>query len=181
MARHPATTRPTLPTVNAPTNGATGVALTPTLNVGVSDTDDDALTVTFFGRPFASGNFTQIGAANSGVPSGTNTTKAWANLGAGQSYEWYVTVSDGTTTRTGPTWTFHTVASTDPVFVGAGDIASCAITEDTATGNVVGRHRRRRLDDRRQRLRQRPGERVHELLRHHAVGQRPASRTARAP
>ena len=35
-----------------------------------------------------------------------------------------MTVSDGTATTTGPTWTFHTVASTDPVFVGVGDIAS---------------------------------------------------------
>ena len=38
---------------------------------------------------------------------------------------------------TGPTWTFHTVASTDPVFTGAGDIADCGNTNDTATAAVL--------------------------------------------
>ncbi len=56
----------------------------------------------------------------------------------GQTFEWYATVSDGTdTTVTGPTWTFHTPAGTDPVFVGVGDIGSCAVTTDTAAGNII--------------------------------------------
>ncbi len=70
--------------------------------------------------------------------SGTNDTAAWAGLGAGQTFQWYATVSDGTLTTTGPTWTFHTVASADPVFVGAGDIADCGRTQDEATGAVIG-------------------------------------------
>ncbi len=94
------------------------------------------MTVTFFGRPFASGNFTQIG-QHTGVASGSTTTASWAGLDAGQEFEWYATASDGTNTTTGPTWTFHTTASADPVFVGTGDIASCAVTEDTATGNII--------------------------------------------
>ena len=69
--------------------------------------------------------------STAGVASGTNDTASWSNLGAGQTFQWYVTVSDGTLTTTGPTWTFHTVASADPVFVGSGDIASCAVTTDT--------------------------------------------------
>ena len=71
------------------------------------------------------------------MTSGTNSTAPWASLGSGQTYEWYVTVSDGTLTTTGPTWTFHTIPSTDPVFVGVGDIGSCAVTDDTATGNLI--------------------------------------------
>ena len=94
------------------------------------------MTVTFFGRPFASGNFAQIG-QNTAVASGTNTTTSWASLGAGQKFEWYATAYDGTPTTTGPTWTFTTTPSADPVFVGAGDIASCAVTTDTDTGNVI--------------------------------------------
>ena len=127
---------PNAPTVNAPGNGATGVALSPTLNVGVSDPDSDPMTVTYFGRPLASGNFTQI-AQHTGVTSGSNDTASWSGLGAGQTFEWYVTASDGTNTTTGPTWTFHTVASTDPVFVGVGDIASCTNTNDSDTAAVV--------------------------------------------
>ena len=51
---------PVAPTLNAPANAATGVGTSPTLDVGVSDPDSDPLTVTFFGRPFASGIFSQI-------------------------------------------------------------------------------------------------------------------------
>ena len=98
---------PNAPTLNSPADGATGVGTSPTLSVGVSDPDANPMTVTFFGRPFASGNFTQIG-QNTGVASGTNTTTSWANIGAGQKFEWYVTVNDGTATTTGPTWTFNT-------------------------------------------------------------------------
>ncbi len=127
---------PGLPTLNAPTNGATGVSLSPTLDVSVADPDTDPLTVTFFGRPLASGNFVQVD-QDTGVPSGTNTTATWSNLGAGQTFEWFVTVSDGVATSTGPTWTFHTVSSADPVFVGTGDIASCDVTTDTDVGNLI--------------------------------------------
>ena len=128
---------PDAPTLNSPSDAATGVSTSPTLEVGVSDPDGDPLTVTYFGRPYASGNFVQI-AQNTGVVSGTSTTTPWSDLGAGQEFEWYVTVDDGTAAAvTGPTWTFHTTPSTDPVFVGVGDIASCAVTDDTATGNII--------------------------------------------
>ncbi len=100
---------PNAPTLNAPANGATGIGTSPTLSVGVTDPDSNTMTVTFFGRPFASGNFAQI-AQNTGVASGTNSTTAWAPLGAGQKFEWYATVSDGMATTTGPTWTFNTAA-----------------------------------------------------------------------
>ncbi len=132
-----ANSAPNAPTLNAPANAGTGVGLSPTLDIGVSDPNaGDSLTVTYFGRPLASGNYAQI-AQHTGVTSGTNDTAAWAGLGAGQTFQWYVTVSDGTLTTTGPTWTFHTVASADPVFVGVGDIASCSVTTDTDTGNVI--------------------------------------------
>ncbi len=128
---------PDAPTLNAPADGATGTSASPTLSVGVSDPDADPLTVTFYGRPYASGNFTQI-AQNTSVASGSTTTTGWSGLGDGQEYEWYATVGDGTHTTTGPTWTFHTADGADPVFVGAGDIADCARTQDEATGAVIG-------------------------------------------
>jgi hypothetical protein len=42
---------PSAPTLNAPLDGAVGVSTSPTLDVTVSDPDDDPLTVTFYGRP----------------------------------------------------------------------------------------------------------------------------------
>ena len=41
-------------------------------------------------------------------------------------------------TTTGPTWTFSTAPGSDPVFVGAGDIADCTRTQDEATAAIVG-------------------------------------------
>ena len=113
-----------------------GRSTSPTLSVRVSDPDNNAMTVTFMGRPFASGNFAQI-AQKTNVASGATTTTPWSNIGAGQKFEWFVTASDGTTTTTGPTWTFRTTAAADPVFVGVGDIAACTNTNDTDTGNVI--------------------------------------------
>jgi VCBS repeat-containing protein len=127
---------PDAPTINSPADGSNGIDSSPILSVGVSDPNADALTVTFFGRPFASGNFTQVG-QETGVASGTTSTTAWNGLGAGQRFEWYATVSDGTATTTGPTWTFNTAPGADPVFVGVGDIAACETTDDTATGMVI--------------------------------------------
>ena len=75
----------------------------------VSDPDSGTLNVSFFGRPLASGVFAPIGTAT-GIASGAHATTSWTGLGGGQTYEWFATVSDGTTTTTGPTWTFHTAA-----------------------------------------------------------------------
>ena len=130
-------TAPDAPTLNAPANAGTGISTSPTLDVGVSDPDEGTLTVTYYGRPYASGNFAQI-AQHTGVASGGNDTATWSNPGDGQKFEWYATVSDGSLTTTGPTWTFTTSPGSDPVFVGAGDIADCGRTQDEATGAIMG-------------------------------------------
>jgi parallel beta-helix repeat protein len=100
---------PDAPTLNAPSDGATGVSTSPTLDVGVSDPDGDPLTVTYYGRPYATGSFAQI-AQHTGITAASDTA-VWPSLTADQEYEWYVTADDGTDTTTGPTWTFHTAAA----------------------------------------------------------------------
>ena len=129
------------------------------------------MTVTFWGRPAGERHSSRRSARAPASHPARTRLRAGPASAPGRPIEWYATADDGSSTRTGPTWTFHTTASTDPVFVGAGDIASCADHGRHGHRQHRGRHRRRGLDDRRQRLRQRPGERVHELLRHHAVGQ----------
>ncbi len=51
--------------------------------------------------------FTLIG-TNTNVPSGTQTCINWPLLDTASEYEWYVEVSDGVSTTTGPVWTFNT-------------------------------------------------------------------------
>ncbi len=131
---------PNAPVLSAPANGATGIVTPPTLDVVASDPNADPLSVQFFGRPLASGTFASIG-TDSGVTSGDHATIAWPGLGGGQTYEWFATVNDGTTTTTGPTWSFHTAAGAGTPFVGTGDIATCAndagTDDDRRTAEIV--------------------------------------------
>jgi hypothetical protein len=60
-----------------------------------------------------------------GVPSASNTSIAWPSLGTSTEYEWYATVSDGTTTITGPAWTFTT---------GSGSSGTSETVDVTQTG-----------------------------------------------
>ena len=53
------------------------------------------------------GAYVQIGTPQS-VSSGGTATVNWPSLAQSTQYEWYVTVSDGNTTITGPTWAFTT-------------------------------------------------------------------------
>ena len=47
----PGNQAPNQPTLNAPVDGATGIGTSPTLDIGISDPNNDPLTVTFFRRP----------------------------------------------------------------------------------------------------------------------------------
>jgi hypothetical protein len=51
--------------------------------------------------------FTLLGTLQN-VPSGSTANFAWPNLSTSTPYEWYVTVSDGAATVTGPIWRFTT-------------------------------------------------------------------------
>ena len=78
----------------------------PTLNAYETDASSQ------FVLPYnmdGTGPFTLLGTAN-GVASASNASWNWPNLKPGTTYEWYVTVSDGTSTITGPTWSFTTAA-----------------------------------------------------------------------
>lgn len=54
---------------------------------------------------------------NSNVASGSTTSAAWPGLAPGTQYQWYVTVSDGQATTTGPVWTFTVKTNVLPVFL----------------------------------------------------------------
>jgi hypothetical protein len=83
----------------------------------------------------------QVIGTNTNVPSGSSTSVIWPNLTIGTQYQWYVTVNDGTSTTTGPTWSFTTgTTPTAPVItlqpsnqtVNAGQTASFSAS---ASGN----------------------------------------------
>jgi len=94
------------------------------------------LTVTFYGRAYASGTFAQI-AQRSGVTPGAVVSTTWNGLGQGQRFEWYVVSDTGSSSSRSALRTFSTASGPDPVLVGAGDIARCDSTGDEASGAVL--------------------------------------------
>ena len=69
-----------------------------------------------------SGPFTTIGTVQN-VPSGGTASVGWPGRTADKSYQWYVTISDGTSVTTGPTWTFTSGGT-------------CTVPADCDDGNV---------------------------------------------
>ena len=63
------------------------------------------------------------------VTSGGTATLPWTNLQPNTAYEWYATVGDGTTTTTGPTWSFTTTANP-----GSNVLAADAFARTVANG-----------------------------------------------
>jgi hypothetical protein len=53
----------------------------------------------------------------SGVPSGSGTAITWPDLTPLSEYEWYVTLSDGSSLTTGPIWSFTTTGDVPPLII----------------------------------------------------------------
>ncbi|MDD5704080.1 MAG: hypothetical protein PHU23_18770, partial [Dehalococcoidales bacterium] len=60
--------------------------------------------------------FEVAGIAND-ISSGSNASISWPGRDDGTEYEWYVKVSDGSRTTTGPTWCFTTNAASSPASI----------------------------------------------------------------
>ena len=100
---------PSVPNTPAPSNGAIGVGLNPTMNVNVADPNGDILDVHFYD---ASGP-TLID-TDFGVPSGSTASINWNGLSADTTYNWYAVADDGEFTTLSPTWSFTTMDTTPP-------------------------------------------------------------------
>ncbi|MCX6274177.1 MAG: T9SS type A sorting domain-containing protein [Bacteroidetes bacterium] len=77
----------------------------PTLNQ--YETDASSQFSVYYDMSSTSSPFSLIG-TNTGVASGSTTTFPYSGLSPNTCYQWYVTVSDGESTVTGPVWTFTT-------------------------------------------------------------------------
>ena len=80
----------------------------------------------------ATNPFETIGTA-SGVISGNQAEMIWNDLKSGTEYEWYVTVSDGQNTVTGPVWSFTTA----PQAQWTGTLSNNWTTPGNWQGNLI--------------------------------------------
>jgi len=89
---------------NYPGDGSTGISLSPTLHVKITDADNDMVTVTF-----KKGDGTTIGTQTAtDTSSGTYVYQTWSGLTYNTTYHWYVIANDGTDTTTSITYSFTT-------------------------------------------------------------------------
>ena len=98
-------------TVNAPSNDATGQALSVDLNVTVTDEDGDSMNVSFYNNATDS----QISTTQTSIANGSTAEVTWSGLSVGTTYSWYVNVTDGTDTTQSSVWSFTTTQT--PVLV----------------------------------------------------------------
>jgi len=94
---------PDTPSLISPVNGSSGVELSPTLKVHVSDPDGDTLNVSFYD---ASNN--QLIGQDINVSDGENISVTWNDLSYSHTYTWYVIVDDSMIETQSDTWIFTT-------------------------------------------------------------------------
>jgi len=82
--------------------------------LGQFETDANSQFSVYYDMSSTASPFTLIG-TNTGVTSGTTTSFPYSGLSPNTCYQWYVTVSDGESTVTGPVWTFTTGTNPFPI------------------------------------------------------------------
>ena len=97
----------------SPANGVIRVrTYSPWLDQYEADADSSSQFTLTYDLGAAPSAFTWIGSVQ--VPSGEVATMPWPGLAGETTHEWYVTVSDGSLTRTGPVWSFTTAETVAP-------------------------------------------------------------------
>ncbi len=98
--------RPNQPSCIQPSDGATSVSTSPTLQVQVTDPNNDTMDVSFYDASDDSLIATEINVEN-----GNNTSTTWSSRSSSTTYSWYVIVTDGTYLTKSVTWSFTTASS----------------------------------------------------------------------
>lgn len=80
----------------------------------ITEYETDADSQFEFAYPMQSSAAAFAPIATNTVPSGSTTSCLWPGLTPGAAYEWYVTVSNGSQTTTGPVWRFSTAPLNPP-------------------------------------------------------------------
>jgi len=94
---------PNMPTNPSPINSATGIIVSPTLKVDVSDFEGDLIDVYF-----CDASDDSLIGSDLGVISGGTASVSWHGLLEGTIYSWYVVSDDRRGYITSPTWSFTT-------------------------------------------------------------------------
>ena len=91
------------PTLVQPSDGATGVSTSLTLQVLVSDPNNDTMNVSFYESPGGA----PIG-TDTNVGNGDNASVTWSDLSYSTSYSWYAVANDSIYLTKSDTWSFTT-------------------------------------------------------------------------
>jgi hypothetical protein len=121
---------------HTPLNGATDIDLNPTLQVNVSDINNQDLTVYFFdnttGIPILLGTDSVL----AGGPG--EASYEWSGLAFDTQYQCFVNVSDGIMNKTSDLWIFRTTANNHPVIANPTPLDSASSISINSTLQVTG-------------------------------------------
>jgi len=92
----------------SPSDGATDINITATLSVTVDEyLTGELVNVTFFDA--SDDSVIGTGVADTSLLGGDTVTVNWSGLSYNTTYRWYVTLDDGESNQTEPTWSFTTI------------------------------------------------------------------------
>ncbi len=133
---NPMNDAPDAPVDPSPVYGATGISLSPTLSVNVSDIDGDSMDVTFYDASDDS-----VIDTDSGVANGSTASVTWSGLSYGQTYDWYAIANDTQVETQSSTWSFTTLPNPndepdEPIDPSPGDGDTGVSTSPTLSVNV---------------------------------------------
>ena len=112
-----------------------GTTYSPYTGVPTSTTNYDQTELAYDLASGSAAAYTLIGAVND-VTNGGNASIAWNDLTNATEYEWYATVSDGTETVTGPTWSFTTgTGNSAPTDI---SLSNSSVAENQSANTTVG-------------------------------------------
>ena len=108
----------------------------PTLSAYETTDSDGTLTLAY---TMPDGAAYQLIGTDTGVASGSNASISWSGLLDSTEYEWYAVVNGGTTTTTGPTWSFTTGDCIAPTLdiKGATADGDTPLAGDVETGYIL--------------------------------------------
>ncbi len=98
--------RPDQPVCLQPSDGATGVSVSPTLQVQITDPNNDIMTISFYDASTHG-----LIRTNTHIASGNITSTTWLGREYSTSYSWYVIINDGEYFTKSETWSFTTQLS----------------------------------------------------------------------
>ncbi|MBD3216433.1 MAG: hypothetical protein GF311_27720, partial [Candidatus Lokiarchaeota archaeon] len=127
-----------IPTIGShnPLNGGTDIEVNPTLQVTISDMNNQDLIAYFYDNSTETPVLLGTDTVSAGGPG--NASFGWSGLTLDTEYKWFVNISDGITNVTSDLWSFTTSQNTPPVIANPTPLDSTSSISVNPTIQITG-------------------------------------------